>query len=109
MNEREFEIESSLAAEDAAFAQRLAEGPRLSVRYRVGLASATILGLALVMAFTVHVAFGLLGYAVLVVAGTSLLRRRALKPVNEPPLAVFHRLTAGMFRNTPAVVEPGLD
>lgn len=103
------QISAGVAQDDAAFADRITSGPRLSVRYKAGFAAATLLGTALVMMFSVHLIFGVAGYLVLVAAGTSLLRHRAIKPANESPLEFFHRLTAGLFRNTGATVEPSFD
>ena len=103
------EIEATAHEEDAAFAERLASGPRLSRRYKLGLILGFAAGIALLMSFSAGLQFGLAGYVVLVAAGTSLMRRRALKPIEESPLEVFHRLTAGLFRNTPATAEPSLD
>ena len=113
MNPTELEIleqiEVGLSREDADFAKRLAGGPRLSGRYRVGFAAVTMAGIALVMLFSVNLILGVAGYMVLVAACTNMLRHRPLKPADEPPLEVFHRLTAGLFRNTTTVVESGLD
>ena len=61
------------------------------------------------MSFSAGIQFGLAGYLVLVAVSTSLLRRRALKPVEESPLEVFHRMTAGLLRNPTAPVEPSFD
>ena len=57
------------------------------------------------MLFSVSLVLGLVGYMVLVGACTHMLRQRPIKPVDEPPLEVFHRITMGLFRNTGAVVE----
>ncbi len=103
------QIEDGFWEEDATFAQAITAGPRLSGRYRVGLAAVVTLGVSLVMLFSVNLVLGLAGYAVLVGAFTSLLRRRPVNPVNQSPLTVFHRLTAGLFRNTEAAIEAGLD
>jgi len=87
MNRRELEIVKQIVLglfqEGAAFAHRIACGPRLSARYKAGLAA--------------------------IAAGTSRLRRRPLKPADESPLEVSHRLTARLFRNTRLVVESNLD
>lgn len=103
------QIELGMLQEDAAFAERIADGPRLAAGYKAGLTAIAIAGMALVMLFPLNLGLGLLGYVVLVVAGTSLLRRRPLKPADEPPLEVFHRLTAGLFRNTSTFIEAELD
>jgi hypothetical protein len=106
-NEREIleELEARIWQEDAAFAQRITSGPRLSARYKAGLAVVALIGIALVMLFPVNLFLGMAGYVILVAAGTNLLRRRPLQPVNQSPLETFHRLTAGLFRNTPTIVE----
>ena len=113
MNPRELEIleqiEIGTSQEDAAFAERIASGPRLSGRYVVGLTAVGLAGIALVMMFPTNLLFGVAGYLVLVAAGTDALRRRAVKPVDESPLQFFHRLTAGLFVSTTTVVEPSLD
>ncbi len=103
------EIEASAHEEDAAFAERLASGPKLSGRYKLGLILGILAGIALLMSFSSGLAFGLAGYLVLVGVGTSFMRRRALKPAEVSPLEAFHRVTAGLFRNTAAAVEPSLD
>ena len=103
------EIEASAYEEDSAFAERLADGPKLSDRYKLGLALGVLAGIALLMSFSAGIAFGLFGYLVLVAVGTSLLRRRAIKPIEESPVEVFHRITAGLFRNTSHPVEPSLE
>ena len=99
------QIEHEVFQEDAQFAQHIAGGPRLSTGYKVGLAVVAIAGIVLVMLFPLNLVLGLAGYVVLVVAGTSLLRRRPLKPADESPVEVFHRLTADLFRDTGAFVE----
>ncbi len=113
MNPRETDIleqiEMGFSFEDAAFAELIANGPRLSGRYIAGLAGACFLGIGLLMMFSVHIVFGVAGYLVLVAAGTKTLRRRPLKPADETPLNFFHRLTAGLFANTGTMVEPSLD
>ncbi len=113
MNPNELRILEQIAVgvsqDDAEFAARLADGPRLSIRYRLGLASTVLAGLTLVMMFSVNLMFGVAGYGVLTVAGTSLLRHRRFRDVTESPLDTFHRITAGLFRNTNASVEPSLD
>ena len=103
------EIEAQTHEDDADFAERIAGGPRLSSRYKLGIALGVTAGIALLMSISAGVAFGLFGYLVLVALGTSLLRRRAIKPIEESPLEVFHRVTAGLFRNTAHSVEPSLD
>ena len=103
------EIEAQAHEEDAEFAERIADGPRLSGRYKLGLILGIAAGIALLMSFSSGLLFGLAGYLVLVAVGTNLLRHRALKPVEDSPLELFHRLTAGLFRNTPPVTEPSLD
>ena len=106
-NEREIleEIEAGIWQDDAAFAQRITSGPRLPGRYKAGFTVVASTGIALVMLFSVNLVLGMAGYVLLVSAGTSLLRRRPLKPVDQSPLETFHRLTAGLFRNTTTVVE----
>lgn len=103
------QMEIEFSQDDAAFAERIANGPRLSGRYRAVLAAVSLVGISLVMMFPVSLAFGVAGYLVLVGVGTNLLRRRAVKPIDESPLQFFHRLTAGLFENTSTVVEPSLD
>ena len=103
------EIEASAHEEDAAFAERMASGPKLSGRYKLGLALGVAAGVTLLLSFSAGLAFGLFGYLVLVAVGTNLLRHRAIKPIEESPLEVFHRMTAGLFRNTSPSVEPSLD
>jgi hypothetical protein len=113
MNPSELEIleqiEVGLSQEDADFVERIAGGPRLSGRYKAAAAAATIAGIALVLLFSVNLILGVAGYMLLVAAGTSMLRRRPLKPAEVSPLETFHRLSAGLFRNTTTVVESGLD
>lgn len=99
------EIEASAYEDDAAFAEMLAAGPRLSVGYKLGLALATGVGLALLMSFTTNLLMGLVGYLILVAAGTDLLRRRAPKRAEDTPLELFHRLTAGLLRNPDTAYE----
>ena len=109
MNQSENEIleqiEVGFWMEDADFAKRITEGPRLSGRYKVGFAAAAAAGIALVMLFSVNLVLGLVGYMVLVGACTHMLRRRPIKPVDEPALEIFHRATMGLFRNTNTTVE----
>ena len=109
MNRHETEIleqiEHEILQEDAEFAQRIAGGPRLSAGYKAGLSAIAVSGIALVMLFPLNLVLGLAGYVVLVASGTSLLRRRPLKPADESPVEVFHRLTASLFRNTTTFVE----
>jgi hypothetical protein len=102
------EIEAAASHDDAAFAERIAEGPCLSFRYKLKAGVVSLVGLALVMMFPTHLAFGVIGYIILVGVGTSALRRRPVRPFDETPLQFFHRLTAGLFANT-TVVEPSLD
>jgi hypothetical protein len=113
MNPRELDIleqmEMGFSHDDAAFAELIANGPRLSGRYLAGLVAASLVGVALVMMFPVHLTFGVAGYLVLVAVGTNALRCRPVKPVNESPLQFFHRLTAGLFANTTAEVDYSLD
>jgi hypothetical protein len=99
------EIEASAYEDDAAFAELLAGGPRLSVGYKLGLALATSVGLALLMSFSASLLLGLAGYLILVAAGTNLLRKRAVKPAQDSPLELFHRLTAGLLRNPDTAFE----
>lgn len=107
------QIELGFWLEDAEFAQQITAGPRLSRRYRAGLVAVAAAGVFLVMLFSVNLLLSLFGYLLLVATGTSLLRRRPLTPANQSPLEVFHRLTAGLFRDTGPdtgpVVEAGLD
>lgn len=113
MNPTELEIleqiELGVSKEDAAFAHRIAAGPRLSRRYKAGFVVVATAGIALMMLFSVNIILGLAGYAILVAACTHMVRRRPLKPIDESPLEVFHRCTAGLFRNTTTVPEPSLD
>ena len=112
MNSREIrilnEIEANVYESDAAFATRIASGPRLSPLQKAGLAAATIAGIALVMLFPANLVFGLAGYMVLVAVGTTALRNRPIKPAQETPLDFFHRLTAGLFRD-PGKAEAEVD
>lgn len=103
------QIEMGFSQDDAAFAELIANGPCLSVRYRLGLAAVSLVGMALVMMFPVHLGFGVAGYLVLVTAGAHALRRRPLRTFNESPLQFFHRLTAGLFANTTAEVDYSVD
>jgi uncharacterized protein (UPF0254 family) len=99
------EIEASAHEDDAAFAEMLAAGPRLSVGYKLGIGLATGVGLALLMTFPTNLLVGLVGYLLLVAVGTNFMRRRALKPVEDSPLEMFHRLTAGLLRNPDTALE----
>ena len=99
------EIEASAHEDDAAFAEMLAAGPQLSVGYKLGIALATGVGLSLLMSFSTNLLLGMVGYIVLFAVGTSFLRRRALKPVEDSPLELFHRLTAGLLRNPDKALE----
>ena len=103
------EIEAQTHEEDADFAERIAYGPRLPIRYKLGIGLGIAAGFALLLSFSSGLLFGLAGYLVLVVVGTNLLRRRAIKPAEESPLEIFHRLTAGLFRNTSYSVGASLD
>jgi hypothetical protein len=113
MNRYELEIldqiETAVSQDDAAFAELIAIGPRLSASYKASLVAVVAVGLAVMMLFPIHLVFGVIGYAILVAAGTDVLRHRPLKPADESPLQFFHRLTAGLFANTGTVVEPSLD
>ena len=113
MNSRELQIleqiEAGFSHDDAAFADRISSGPQLSGRFKVGLGIASLAGVALTMMFPMHLYFGVAGYLVLVGVGTSLLRRRPMKPADESPLQFFHRLTAGLFVNTSPATESSLD
>lgn len=113
MNLRELEIleqiEKGVSTEDAAFAERMASGPRFSGRYLLGSAAISLAGIALVMMFPANLLFGVVGYLVLVAVGTNALRRRPIRPIDESPLQFFHRLTAGMFVSTETTVESALD
>jgi hypothetical protein len=113
MNSTELEIlqqiEQGLLDDDAAFAQMIADGPCLSLFYKIRFTMVSFVGIVLVMLFPVNIALAVAGYVVLIAAGTDLLRRRALKPVDVSPLETFHRLSAGLFRNDTGFVEPSLD
>lgn len=113
MNPREHDIleqiEMGFSHDDAEFAELIANGPRLSGRYKVGLSAAIAVGIGLVLMFPVHLSFGVAGYLFLVAAGTHALRRRPLRTFNESPLQFFHRITAGLFANTSPAVESSLD
>ena len=93
------EIEAGIYETDSAFATRLASGPSLSRTQKAALAAATLAGLGLVMLFPASLVFGLVGYMVLVAAGTTALRNRAIKPAQETPVEFFHRLTGGLLRD----------
>jgi hypothetical protein len=103
------EIEAGMYEDDSDFATRIAEGPRLSVRYKAGLALAATVGITLLMLFPTHLAFGVAGYITLVAVGTNVLRHRSPKPAEVSPLEVFHRLTASLFRNTETAVDTGIE
>jgi len=94
------EIETELTQADARFAARMAAGPSLTFAYRFWLAGAAVLGVSLVMLFPVNLLFGVAGYMVLVGTGTIILRHRPSRQREDSVLSVFHRLTAGLFRNT---------
>ena len=102
------EIEAAESHDDAAFADRIAEGPSLTLRYRLIAGAVGLVGIILVMMFPTNLAVGVAGYLVLVAVGTDALRRRPVRPFGETPMQFFHRLTAGLFANT-TVVEPSLD
>jgi hypothetical protein len=99
------EIEAGAYEEDAEFAERLSAGPRLTVGEKVGLALAAGAGISLLMAFSTNLLLGLVGYMILVVAGTFTLRRRRLQPAETSPLELFHRLTAGLLKNPDTALE----
>lgn len=104
------EIEAELAETDARFAARMAAGPRPALAYRIWLTATTMVGVVLVMLFPMNMLFGVAGYMVLVAAGTSMLQHRRPKPNEQSLLSVFHRLAAGLFRNTaPASPDSGVD
>ena len=103
------QMEVGFWQEDAAFAQHITGGPRLSGRYRAGLAAVITAGVGLVMLFPMNLLLGVAGYALLVAAGTNMLRRRPLKPADQSPLELFHRLTAGLLRDTGNAVEADVD
>ena len=103
------QIEDGFSQDDAAFAEQMAGGPRLSLRYMAMVVAVGLTGVAMVMLFPVHLSFGVAGYLVLVGVGTSLLRRRPMKPANESPRQFFHRLTAGLFANKTTVVKTTSD
>jgi hypothetical protein len=102
------EIEAAASHDDEAFAERIAEGPCLSLRYKLTAGAVGLVGFALVMMFPANLVFGVVGYLILVGVGTDALRRRPVRPFDETPLQFFHRLTAGLFANT-SVIEPSLD
>lgn len=94
------EIEAELTVSDARFAARMAAGPSPTLAYRLWLTATTMIGVVLVMMFPVNILFGVAGYMVLVAAGTTILQHHRSKTKDESLLSVFHRLTAGLFRNT---------
>lgn len=103
MNAREQQILDQIEAsfrEDRHFAARIASGPRLPMSHKLGLVASTVFGIGLVMLFPTNILFGIAGYLVLVTAGTTLLRSRRLKPAEISPIEVFHRITAGLLRDT---------
>lgn len=93
------EIEANAYAEDAAFAELIAAGPRMSARHKAATAAAATAGVALMMSFTTNLIVGLAGYLLLVAVGTDILRSRPVKPVSTSPLETFHRVTRGLFRD----------
>ena len=99
------EIEAGAYEEDAAFAERIASGPRLTVVQKASLSVAVGTGIAFLMSFSTNLLLGLVGYVILVVAGTTVLRRRRLQPAEQSPLELFHRLTAGLLRNPDTAFE----
>jgi hypothetical protein len=99
------EIEAAAYADDAAFAELIAGGPRMSIRHRAGLAAATAAGVGLMVLFTTSLVFGLAGYLVLVAVGTDILRNRSAKVVKTSPLETFHTVTRGLFRDRYAGYE----
>lgn len=113
MNPRELrildEIEAAMYENDAAFATRIASGPRLSSMQKASLGAATIGGIAFVMLFSANLMFGLFGYVVLVAVGTTALRHRPLQPAQQSPLELVHRVTGGLFRDPGYVENPGPD
>jgi hypothetical protein len=94
------EIEAELTESDARFAARMAAGPSPTLAYRLWLTATTMVGVVLVMMFPANILFGVAGYMVLVAAGTTILRHRKARTDDESLLSAFHRLTAGLFRNT---------
>jgi len=109
MNARELrilsEIEAAVYDEDEAFAHRIAAGPQLSLLQKLGLTLAALLGVLMTLSFSTNLALGVAGYLTLVAVGTALLRARPPKPAEQSPLEFFHRATAGLFRDTGALVE----
>lgn len=103
MNVREQQILDQIEAslkEDAHFAARIASGPSLPMSHKLMLAASTVFGVSLVMLFPANILLGLAGYLVLVAAVTTMLHSRPLKPAEISPIEVFHRITAGLLRNT---------
>ena len=113
MNPRELrildEIEAAMHENDAAFAARIASGPRLTSIQKASLAATSIGGIALTMLFSANIMFGLFGYVILVAVGTTALRRRPLQPAQESPLELVHRMTGGLFRDPGNAEKPSLD
>lgn len=113
MNLREQQILDQIEAgfrEDAHFVARIASGPSLPLGHKLGLIASSLFGIGLVLLFPANILFGVLGYLILVAAGTLLLRSRRLKPAELSPIEVFHRITAGLLRDPgPSAVETALD
>lgn len=89
------EIERNLAAEDPDFVKRAGDAspPKDAVRFlRLGIVG-LIVGFALLLGYTTHLAFGLLGFLVMlggaVGVGTSL---RRLSAAGRTPGAAFRRV-----------------
>ena len=99
------EIEARTHEDDAAFADRLAAGPRLAAWEKVALGLATGAGIALLMSFSTNILLALVGYVVLVAAGTYTLRRHRIQSTESTPLEFFHRMTAGLLRNPDTALE----
>ena len=103
------EIEANIIETDAEFAELLASGPRLTTRYKLAASAGVALAITLILMFSTNILFGLFGYVALVGVATHVLSKRPLKPAEQSPLEIVHRLTAGLFRDTGATVEPSLD
>jgi len=109
MNARELrilsEIEAAVYEDDEAFADRIAAGPQLSFMPRIGLTVAALLGVMMTLSFSANLALGVAGYLTLVTVGTAIFRTCPPKPAEQSPLEMFHRATAGLFRDTGTLVE----
>lgn len=109
MNARELrilsEIEAAVYDEDEAFAHRIAAGPQLSMLQKLGLTFAALIGVLMTLSFSANLILGIAGYLTLVAVATAILRTRPPKPAEQSPLELFHRATAGLFRNPGPLVE----